>query len=56
MDELMTLSEVQRYLKASFGTVKAMVDRGQLTEVPWGKTHPRYRRSEVEAIKRGESS
>jgi len=52
-DDLLSLDDVLKELKIGFLTAKRMIARGQLHEVPWG-LYPRFRRSEVEKIRRGE--
>lgn len=53
MKDLLTIREVMHELGAGYHTVLKMVERGDLHPVPWG-THPKYRREEVERVKRGE--
>lgn len=54
MNDLMSIREVISYLHVSYYTVRAMIDRGDLTPVPWSSRYVKFRRSEVDRIKRGE--
>lgn len=55
MEDLMTITEVMKYLKAGYRTVKLMIAREELTPVPWAEGF-KYRREEVERIRRGDAT
>ena len=55
MNDLMTLREVMRELGCGYRVLRKMIERGDLTPVRWGD-YPKYRREEVEQIKRGRAT
>lgn len=52
-NDLLSLNEVMKLLRARHSTVLKMIARGQLTPIPWGQ-HPKFRREDVEKILNGE--
>lgn len=54
-DRLLTPAEVAAMFRVDQRTVGRWADRGWITRIRVGNSHPRYRESEIRALLRGET-